>query len=61
MFAQEHRPGERGLSDFTRFKAATITIDGQPFDHLLYHYRLAYSGWQYVRVVRGGESFVALA
>jgi hypothetical protein len=61
MFAQEHRPGEMGLSDFTRFKAATITIEGQPFEHLLYHYRLAYSGWQYVRVVRGGESFVALA
>lgn len=46
MFAQEHRPGEMGLSDFTHFKAATITIDSRSFDHLLYHYRLAYSGWQ---------------
>ncbi len=61
MFAQEHRPGEMGLSDFTKFKAATITIAGRPFEHLLYHYRLAYSGWQYVRVVRGSESFAALA
>ncbi|MBV8884243.1 MAG: IS21 family transposase, partial [Chroococcidiopsidaceae cyanobacterium CP_BM_RX_35] len=61
MFEQQHRPGEMGLSDFTEFKAATITINGQPFDHLLYHYRLAYSGWQYVQVVLGGESFVALA
>jgi hypothetical protein len=61
MFAQEHRPGEMGLSDFTHFKQATITIGGQAFDHLLYHYRLAYSGWQYVRVIRGGESFAALS
>ena len=42
-------------------KQVTITIGGQPFNHLLYHYRLAYSGWQYVQVVQGGESFVALA
>lgn len=39
MEEQQHRPGEMGLSDFTEFKAATITINGQPFDHLLYHYR----------------------
>lgn len=61
MFEQEHRPGSMRLSDFTHFKQATITIGGQPFDHLLYHYRLAYSGWQYVQIVQGGESFVALA
>jgi hypothetical protein len=61
MFAQEHRPGEMGLSDFTHFKQATITITGEPLEHLLYHYRLAYSGWQYVRVVKGGESFAALS
>ena len=34
---------------------------GKPLPHLLYHYRLAYSGWQYVQVVQGGESFVALS
>jgi hypothetical protein len=61
MFAQEHQPGEMGLSDFTHFKQATITIAGQPFEHLLYHYRLAYSGWQYVQIVKGGESFIALS
>lgn len=61
MFEQQHRPGELGLSDFTYFKQATITIAGKPFDHLLYHYRLAYSGWQYVQIVQGGESFIALA
>ena len=61
MFPQVHQLGEMGLSDFTHFQSATITIGGEPFKHLLYHYRLAYSGWQYVRVVLGGESFVALA
>ena len=61
MFAQQHQPGELGLSDFTHFKQATITIQGKPLKHLLYHYRLAYSGWQYVQVIQGGESFVALS
>ncbi|PSB48395.1 IS21 family transposase [Cyanosarcina cf. burmensis CCALA 770] len=61
MFEQRHQPGEMGLSDFTHFQAATMTVGGEPFKHLLYHYRLAYSGWQYVQIVQGGESFVALA
>lgn len=61
MFELEHRPGEMGLSDFTHFKQAQITIGGRPFEHLLYHYRLAYSGWQYVQVIGGGESFIALS
>lgn len=61
MFELEHRPGEMGLSDFTHFKQAQITIGGKPFEHLLYHYRLAYSGWQYVQVIQGGESFIALS
>jgi hypothetical protein len=61
MFPQRHSPGEMGLSDFTHFKQTSITITGRPFEHLLYHYRLAYSGWQYVQVIVGGESFVGLA
>lgn len=61
MFDLEHHPGEMGLSDFTHFKQVEITLNGQPFEHLLYHYRLAYSGWQYVQVIQGGESFIALS
>ncbi|PSB27646.1 IS21 family transposase [Chlorogloea sp. CCALA 695] len=60
MFEQVHRPGVMGLSDFTKLKQVKITIAGKPFEHLLYHYRLAYSGWQYVQVILGGESFIAL-
>ena len=33
----------------------------QPLDHRLYHFRLAYSGFEHAHVVLGGESFVALA
>lgn len=61
MFELRHNPGELGLSDFTQLKEVTITIAGLPYEHLLYHYRLAYSGWQYVQIIEGGESFIALA
>jgi hypothetical protein len=50
-----------GLSDFTELKGVEITIKGQPFEHLIYHYRLAYSGWQYAQIIQGGESFIALS
>jgi len=61
MFRQEQVVGRMGLSDFTRLKKVTITIMGQPFVHLLYHFRLAFSGWCSVKVVHGGESYTALA
>lgn len=61
MFRQRHEPGQRGLSDFTQLTRVTITVGGKPFAHRLYHFRLAYSGWCDVKVIRGGESFTALA
>lgn len=60
-FPQNHPPAQRGLSDFTDARDLTVTIDGQPFDHRLYHFRLACSGWEHGEVVLGGESFTALA
>ncbi len=56
MFRQEQVVGRMGLSDFTKLKEVTITIQGQPFTHLLYHFRLAFSGWCSVNIVHGGES-----
>ena len=50
-----------GLSDFTDMGHAGISIAGQPLDHRLYHFRLAYSGFEHAHVVLGGESFIALA
>jgi len=61
MFRQVHIPGRQGLSDFTKFKNAEVTIKGKSLKHLLYHFRLAYSKWSYVKVVLGGESYTALA
>jgi len=61
IFRQEHPPGQQGLSDFTDASALGISIAGVPLEHRLYHFRLAFSGWEHVRVVLGGESFVALA
>jgi hypothetical protein len=61
IFRQEHPPGRMGLSDFTDMGGLGITIAGEPFPHRLYHFRLAFSGFEHVHVVLGGESFVALA
>lgn len=61
MFSQEHPPGRMGLSDFTDMAALGVTIAGEPLDHRLYHFRLAFSGFEHAHVVLGGESYVALA
>jgi hypothetical protein len=61
IFRQVHEPGRIGLSDFTDMGDAGIAIAGAALDHRLYHFRLAYSGFEHAHVVLGGESFVALA
>lgn len=61
IFRQEHIPGHMGLSDFTELKDIVITINNKPLNHLLYHFRMIYSGWSYMKVILGGESFTALA
>ena len=61
IFRQTHPPGRLGLSDFTDGNDLRIRIAGELLEHLLYHFRLAYSGFSHVHVVLGGESFTALA
>ena len=61
IFRQAHEPGHQGFSDFTHLGALGVRIAGQPLDHLLYHFRLPWSGFAHARVVLGGESFTALA
>ena len=61
IFRQIHEPGRLGLSDFTDMGDITVTIAGERLVHRLYHFRLAYSGFEHAHVVLGGESFVALA
>ncbi len=61
FFPQDHAPGHRGLSDFTAMGELRITIANAPFAHILYHFVLAFSRWEHVEVVEGGESFEALS
>lgn len=61
IFRQEHPPGWQSISDFTNANELAVTIRSEPFPHLLYHFRLPYSGWEYAQVVQGGESYTALA
>ena len=60
FFPQEHRPGRQGQSDFTHMKELGVTIAGQPFDHLFYHFTLTYSNWE-TGTVCFAESFESLA
>ncbi len=46
FFAQVYTPGEWCESDFTRMKSLGVTINGIPFDHMLYHFVLCYSNWE---------------
>lgn len=46
FFPQEYRPGEWAESDFTWMNELGITIAGQPFEHMLYHFVLPYSNWE---------------
>ena len=61
IFRQTHEPGRMSLSDFTDMADIGIRIAGAPIEHRLYHFRLAYSGFEHALVVLGGESFTALA
>ena len=60
IFRQSVPAGQQGLSDFSH-PNSIITLKGKLFNHLLYQFRLAYSGWRYVQVTLGGESYSALA
>ena len=61
IFRQKHEPGRQGLSDFTHTAPLGVSVAGQPLKHMLYHFRLPWSGFTHARVVLGGESFTALA
>ena len=59
-FAQEHHAGELCESDFTHLTDLEITIGGQAFPHLLYHFVLTYSNWE-TGTVCFSESFASLS
>jgi len=61
IFPQTHAPGRLGLSDFTNASDLDVVVAGAPLPHRLYHFALAFSGFEHVELVLGGESFTALA
>ncbi len=60
FFTQVHKPGKLGGSDFTSMNKLGITIGGQPFDHLIYHFVLTYSNWE-AGTICFSESFESLS
>jgi hypothetical protein len=59
-FDQQHSPGQLCESDFTHMTRLGITIDGIPFNHLIYHFVLTYSNWE-TGTVCFSESFESLS
>jgi len=46
MFPQVHVPGRLAQSDFSHMDSLGVTIQGQPFPHLIFHFVLTYSNWE---------------
>jgi transposase len=59
-FSQKHHPGNLCQSDFTTMSRLGITISGQPFDHLVFHFVLTYSNWE-TGTICASESFESLS
>ncbi len=60
FFPQVYYPGVLCESDFTRMGKLEVTIQGQFFDHLLYHFVLPYSNWE-TGIICFSESFESLS
>jgi transposase len=59
IFRQKYNPGRQSQSDWTHMKSLNITIGGEPFEHLLYHYVMSYSGFESFMICYS-ESFETL-
>jgi hypothetical protein len=56
---QVHYPGEVLQSDGTCMNELKVTIQGEPFEHILFHSVLPYSNWEWGRVVQS-ESLLSI-
>ncbi len=59
-FPQKHRPGELCESDMTHMNRLEVTISGEAFDHLFFHFTLPYSNWETGQVCVS-ESFESIS
>lgn len=60
MFPQVHEPGKLAESDFTHMSSLGVTIGGEAFPHLVYHFVLSYSNWE-TSTICFSESFESLS
>lgn len=60
FFPQTHQPGEQAQSDFTDMRELRVSIGDQFYPHLLYHFVLTYSNWEYISICPS-ESFESLS
>lgn len=60
FFRQVHEPGRLCASDFTHMTSLGVTIGGQPFEHMVYHFVLTYSNWEWATICFS-ESFESLS
>jgi hypothetical protein len=60
IFNQRIRPGEQSQSDYTSMNKLCISINGNVFEHLLFHFMLPYSKWEYASICYS-ESFNSLS
>jgi len=59
-FPQVHYPGRLCASDFTHMNSLCVTICGEEFSHLVYHFVLTYSNWESIKICYS-ESFESLS
>jgi len=59
FFPQNILPGRQSQSDYTHCNSLQVTIDGKEFPHMLFHFMLPYSRWEYV-CISHTESFDTL-
>ena len=59
IFRQTLKAGRQSQSDWTHMGSLNITINGEPFPHLLFHYLLPYSGFETFMICES-ESFETL-
>ena len=60
IFPQSYVPAHQAQSDFTDMRQLGVRIQGEVFDHLFYHFVLAYSNWE-TGTICFSESFESLS
>lgn len=59
IFPQDHKPGREAAIDFSHANSLNVTIAGQPFEHMFFTFRLAFSAWIWFQIAFS-ETFEAL-